>query len=171
MLTPGLDVASPGETRTAVHHTCPLPMPFSTETWNPTVNILRFHPFQVGTQHMTHWLLHRACVCCCREQMIQLLCKITSTHPRDSPARHQTGFTSVSEYISITIPISADYLFLLSTPSLNDDSTAVFSSRKQSRAGGCSCQVGLSLPEAFRLQMCFRVDTSPFPMIEVSLFS
>lgn len=133
MLTPGVDVASPGETRTAVHHTCPLPMPFSTEMWNATVNILRFHPFQVGTQHMSHRLLHRACVCCCRKQMIQLLCKITSTHPRDSPARHQTGFTSVSEYISITVPFSADYLFLPSTPSLNDDNTAVFS--LGSRAG------------------------------------
>lgn len=101
---------------------------------------------------MTHWLLQRACVCCCRKQMILLLCKITSTHPRDSPARHQTGFTSVSKYISITIPISADYLFLPSTPPLNDDSTAVFSSRKQSRAGGCSWLLELSSPEAFHLQ-------------------
>lgn len=96
---------------------------------------------------MTHWLLHRACVCSCRKQMILLLCKITSTHPGDSPARHQTGFTSVSKYISITIPISADYLFLPSTPSLSDDNTAAFSSWKQSRAGGCSCLVELSLPE------------------------
>lgn len=102
---------------------------------------------------MTHWLLHRACVCLCRKQIIQLLCKITSTHPRDSPARHQTGFTSVSKYISITILISADYLFLPSPPSLNDGNKAAFCSRKQSRAGGCSCSLELSLPEAFHLQM------------------
>lgn len=129
---------------------------------------------------MTHWLLHRARVCCCRKQMILLLCKITSTHPGDSPARHQTRFTSVSKYIPITILISADYLFLPSTPSLNDDNMAVFSFG--SRAGPEAAPAWLSSvcqkPFIYKCSrnavlqgLSLHQMIEPFSLMEVSLFS
>lgn len=60
----GMRWSVPGEAKIAADQQ-PLPMLFYTTTWNATVNILRFQPFSVGTQHLTQRLLHGACVCFC----------------------------------------------------------------------------------------------------------
>lgn len=124
-----------GERKNSPVQPCPLHTAFYTKVWNATVNIVRSQPFQVGTQRLSHWLLHSACVCgVCqcngRRQMIPLLCGITSTHCSDSPERHPTGFTSAPNASPLSTPVSADYSFPPPDPSLDDNNTATcFSTR------------------------------------------
>lgn len=180
-----------GERKNSPVQQCPLHTAFNTKVWNATVNIVRSQPFQVGTQRLSHWLLHSACVrgvCQCngRRQMIPLLCEITSTHCSDSPGRHPTGFTSAPKYISV-IHSRLSRLFVSSSGSFSgwQQYSYVLFYQRWHRAGGSASLFSIRLAELSfchlqGVQKCRTVRAvfslfiewlSPLPMKEDFFFS